>query len=198
MFRQQINLNKAFIKPKIVDSLLSFRRFWITNAIFLSLLFILYIGSLIELYYLNGQFKSLVIQNNLLEKQFENTKNQYPTLFFSQDIETNINHLEQSLASEEKILETISRKVDFSIYLEMFSQLIVPQTWLTSFSIDNQGSTVQLQGKSLTANGIQLFLNNLLAEKQLHDYTLNIKDIRHTTENEQHRFEFEINAVKKS
>lgn len=197
MLRQDINLYRALEKPAVATTLLTWKRFWLATIGFTGLLFLIFFSSLINVYFLKSERYFAERDNAALEKKFISTKNQYPALFFSEDVEKSVAQLQNDLNAQEKLLESISKHVNFSIYLIMLSNLITPQTWLTEILFDQNGDTINLKGMSLNGASIQRFLNNLLAEKLLSDYTLNIKNISQDANQTNRNLHFEITAVKK-
>lgn len=198
MFRQEINLFKALEEPAVPTSLVSWQRFCWINYFFIGLFTLMFIFSLIHHQYLKSELTTAVMQNKNLETKFMDAKNKFPSLFFSQDIEKSVAQLQSDLTAQEKLLESISKRTTFSQYLTMLANLIVPQTWLTNITISNSGDSLNIKGESLNAASIQQFLNKLLSEKMLNNYTLNIKNISQATEDGKQTLQFEITAVKKS
>ena len=74
MMRQEINLYTQLRKPKVITALLSWRQFWICNALFIAGLILIYIFLQINIIFLRSSKDSILKKNHHLQNEFYTIK----------------------------------------------------------------------------------------------------------------------------
>lgn len=199
MQRQEINLYSHFESPRSVSTLLSWERLWLSNAFFVCVFIFMYFSSLWDVYHLHAKNIDLQNQISVLEKKFYAMKKVYPPMFFSQDTASSITKLQQELALQEKILQSMKNHIPFSQELLALSRVIAPNVWLTAFTFDSSGEKLDLNGQSLGMENLQVFINNLVHEKLFAGFAMNVKNIENTSKKDtSNHLSFEIAIEKKT
>lgn len=196
MMRQEINLLKKINQPKPTTALLSWRQFWLGNLAFFILMIITYLFMQVNLYFQHLNEKSLIKKNYVLQQEFFTIKQNYPDLFFSQNVAKTVDDLQKELAANEAFLSKISSELPISSYLSIFSETILPDIWLTNIKISEGGQQILLKGNSITTSSVQHFLEILVNEKKLSDYILSVNNIESSAP-ENKFIQFEILMTKK-
>lgn len=197
MMHQEINLYNQLSKPQPTTALVSWRQFWICNAIFFGGLVAISIFLQINIFILQSSESSLLLKEKELQQNFFTIKSHYPGLFFSQNVAKTVDDLQKELVSGENFLRGISTQIPISTYLSILSNTILPDIWLSKISIKDDGENIYLKGKTLTTQSVQQFLEILVNEKAFSGYILNVNNIGPNVPDNQ-PVEFEINMVKKN
>lgn len=177
MLRQEINLYRAFEKPKPAANFLTWKRFGQYHVVIFVLLCIIYLYSSWQVHYLSSQKTALQQEADELQTKFFNIKKQFPALFFTQDINQSVTLLKQELEAQKKLLQSLVTPVPFSQDLIGLASVIVPDVWLTQINVTSSGNEILIKGKSLNMSSIQTFYGNLLREKTFTGFTINLDDV---------------------
>ena len=86
MLRQEINLYRQFATPHTSADLLTWKRYWLSNAAVLILLTIIYIFSLVDYAYMKHHIKILQAEVAVYQSEFQKLKSTMPQLFFNNDV----------------------------------------------------------------------------------------------------------------
>lgn len=97
-------------------------------------------------------------------------------------LENEIRKLTQELAQRERVFNVLSSKTfgnasGFSSYLEAFAKGHVQGTWLTAVKINQGGTLLGLEGKTLASELIPRYIQKLAEEESLHGSSFNVMEI---------------------
>jgi hypothetical protein len=196
MLRQEINLFRYFEEPLAAETFPNWKLYCFCNTAFLAILIAVCLYSIWTVHHLTGIKHNLLQKSVALEKKFASIKSSYPPFFFSQDASKSVDKIRSATEEQNKMLATIRNQVHFTQYLTSLSTMIVPNVWLSSITITDNGANMILKGQSLSMKDLQLFLDNLLREKQFNGSSLSISNAEQKGKNP--ILTFEISLAKKT
>ena len=199
MLRQEINLYRCYQFSQPATSILSWKNFCLINLILFCFFSFFYLFLLWDIHSLHSKKIILLEETTDLHKKFAAIKSQYPSLFFSSDINQTIQSLEESIALHKKTLEAIKNLNPFSNYFIALSQGIVPAVWLTNIFISKGGNEMALKGKGLEMENLKYFIDRLSRTTLFSGFSFTLKNIERTEEDSKKKeISFEIVIAKQS
>jgi len=197
MLRQEINLYHFFKEP-------SSQRNWLSadKAIFYISLFFLWL-ILVYIYstWANHRLHEQVLLEQKRVAQLQNTFYQlrkgFPATFFTKDIKESVSQIQKEIDAQQQILGSLSNQLAFSNDLQILSQAIVPNVWLTSISISNGGDVFEINGNSLSIDNLQQFIGNLSTQPNFKNFVLTTDNIQKSTLDTKDILTFQISIKKK-
>lgn len=197
MLQQEINLYRFFKPSQTLAVFLTWKQLWLANLAVIGLFILVYLFSLLDIAHLESKKIDMDNQVKALQENFFQVKNSYPPLFFSSDVNQSISHLQDDLATEERVLSTITNRIPFSNELVAFAEAIIPDVWLTSIDISTNGKAITMKGQSMSMENLHKFLENLLHENIFSGFSLNVNNIENLDKNNKNgNLNFEISLVK--
>ncbi len=197
MLKQEINLYQPFTTTRPDKALLTWKQFWISHAIVLTFFTLIYLSLTVKVFFLTRERNQLQLQTIALEKSFNTLKNQYPSIFFSQNIPQTLELMQKNIADERKFLNGLSPHTSFSQKLLALSRISVSNVWLTSISMSNAEQELILKGNMLKSENLQALLLNISHEQLFADFNFNVNNIENLN-NKEGSLAFQITMVKKS
>lgn len=201
MLRQEINLYRQYyVKNDSGEkSLLTWRRYWLSNIAFAVLMTIITIVSFFENSYLKFSLFRSQKQLTELQQQFVKLKSTFPQLFFNQNINEAVENLKKEMAAQKAIVQILSQHAPFSDSLQAFSRTIVAKVWLTNILIEKSGNQIALKGDSFGMDNLNSFIKNLESDKVFSTYTVSMHQMHNSdVNNPDMRLQFEILMVRKN
>src|SRR5579862_4716337 len=195
MLKQQINLYLPFIAARPPTALLTWNQFWISQVLVLMLLIATYFYSIGNLFYLSKEQKQAAQSETFLQKKFYALKEQYPALFFSQNVAQTLNLMQKNIESEKKFLNDLTPHTPFSQKLLALSRVIVPNVWLTNIIISNVDQTMVLKGQTLSSEYLQSLLTNIAHENTFANDVFSVNNVENLN-NKEGALAFEITIMK--
>ena len=197
MLRQEINLTLPLEIIQPSPGFLTWKKFKFCLLIFATSLSILYLFSYVNYVYLERKNKALQTRVDALQKEFFSLKEHYPQLFFSKNVNETISKLKEDLQAQNKALNSLITDADFAKLLASFSELIVPDVWLTDITIDGSGSKITISGAATNIANIQSFIKNIQSAKRLSGYNIATNNILEPGKNKKNtKFLFELTLLK--
>jgi len=199
MLQQEINLYRFFAAPVTDAEFLTWKRYWIANALFASFMVIILLLSISDNYYLKQRLNLAQAKMAEYQAQFQKLKGSFPQFFFGENINDAVTSLKNEMAAQKQIIGILSMHNAFSQNLISFSRTIVPNVWLTKISIEKNGDDITLQGESIGMNSMHNFISNLEKDKIYTTYTTTLKKISNEdVKDPATKLSFELNMVKNS
>lgn len=161
---QQINLYHGNTDDN--EMILSFSHMLELMGILLFVLGCLTIYGIYRQYQAQSQLKSLIEEQNVLNKGLSSTQQQIPTQQDREMLLGQIKKLEAEKAQRVKMFSTLSSvqydgKKGFSDYLMALSKHSQEGTWLTHIHLGKGGEQISLKGKTLDAEKVPLLISSL-------------------------------------
>ncbi len=156
----------------------------IVNAImgFGIILFLLFLLSVLNLYYNKYKLSYAINHKKIYASELSNVITQHPLIIKDQALENEIKNLQTMIKVKDRELTNLSlshSKEGFLKYLVALSQTVPQGLWITKIDIDLIQKTFVIEGKSLNAKLIPLFIEELNKNKALDKINFKIKDMKH-------------------
>lgn len=196
MLRQEINLYRHFETPRTTADLLTWKRYWILNAVMLLLLILILIASFTENIYSRNREKKLQSQIASHQKEFQQLKSSLPQLFFNNDVNEAVKSMQAELNAQQEIINILSKNKPFSDVLTSFSRTVVPNLWLTSISLQKNGDEITIKGHSI-GNNVDEYIAKIDQDSYLKNFSIKLDNVKNTDAAKiNSTIDFEISMVK--
>lgn len=196
MLRQEINLYRHFETPRTTADLLTWKRYWILNAVMLLLLILILIASFTENIYSRNREKKLQSQIARYQKEFQQLKSSLPQLFFNNDVNEAVKSMQAELNAQQEIINILSKNKPFSDVLTSFSRTVVPNLWLTSISLQKNGDEITIKGHSI-GNNVDEYIAKIDQDSYLKNFNIKLDNVKNTDATKiNSTIDFEISMVK--
>jgi hypothetical protein len=184
MLRQEINLYRSYQAPQTNASFLTWKRYWIFNAIVAIIMLIIGITSIIGNYIDTRDLKENEVQLTQLKNDFTKLKSSYPQLFFSENITDAVNNFKKEMAVQQELIAMLSKRTTFSDDLIALSRTIHSDVWLKRISIQKSGNEISLAGESIGMTNLNEFLATLDKDSVYKNYAVSINEIKNKNTND--------------
>lgn len=177
------NINLLSQLPTTEKTFFTINKIKILFVVIIIFWLILYVFNVIETY---QKFKKVEALNVALEKQVDSLtaiKKKYP-LVDLQDLEGSTEKLKKELAPKSNLSAFLSSSLQFSSFLNLFSNTIISGVWLTEINILEAGREINLKGIAIKATLAQEFLNQLRMQSLFASYKLILADLTKNTDKE--------------
>lgn len=179
--KQQINLYK-YLK-QTPTYFLTFNVILIIYAVFAFFLFIDTGFDIHNKKLLDAEVQELTLALDKEKQILEHIKLQYPSVNL-EDLEGSMQRLKQELNTKSEIAAILAHQTLFSSYLTAFSNAVVKGVWLTDVNITKSGKNITLNGQSVKANFVDLYLERLKKQPLFSNMEFTIQEIAQNTVNE--------------
>lgn len=196
MLRQEINLYHPIIKVKSIAERYDWNKFILANILFFIFMLLCYFYSYYHIYHTKAEISALQTTLQAKQQSFELTKKQFPQFFFSGDVTQSVADLKNMVESQAQALEMITLGKSFKENLTVLSEIITPNVWLTSITIDKNGTNMVLQGKSFNMEAVHFFLENAAKHAHFAHYQFVVNNIDNNQTDTETTISFEINIMK--
>lgn len=197
MLRQDINLYTAFKTSTPALQYLSWRQLIISSIGFILLLIVSYIFSISDLYYQTYYLKNLNSDITRLQSQFENKKALYPSFFFSDNVEKEVENQEKSMRMEAQLLEKIANRISFSNILLSLAEIDVANIWVNEITIQKGGNSIELTGNSLSMPDLKSYFTQIKNNHFFKNDHVTINKVEHAAKDNYPDFQTFILSIAK-
>jgi Tfp pilus assembly protein PilN len=178
MLRQEINLYRSFQAPKTGASLLTWKRYWLSNLLVVIIMGMIGISTIIGNYVDEGILEKNAHELAQLKDDFMKLKSSFPQLFFSENITDAVNNFKKEMAVQQELIAMLAKRTPFSADLIGLSRSIHPDVWLKKIMIQKSGNDITLEGESIGMTNLNEFLANLDKDPIYKDYAIVINEIK--------------------
>lgn len=183
---QQINLYQPiFRKEKIVFSALAMLQVAVVLLVILSAI---YTYNLWQLQPFENQIKSVTSERQRLTSQIEKLKSEIAANAKSQLLEDELKRVKAELARKRKIQSVLSEgsfgnQTGFSTIWEGLARQHISGLWLTKIKIENGGQKLTLNGKTISAELVPVYIQKLSTEAAFSGISFNVLELSRDEEN---------------
>lgn len=178
MLRQEINLYRSFKAPKTGASLLTWKRYWLSNLLVVIIMGMIGISTIIGNYVDEGILEKNAHELTQLKDDFTKLKSSFPQLFFSENITDAVSNFKKEMAVQQELIAMLAKRTPFSADLLGLSRTIQPNVWLKKIMIQKSGNDITLEGESIGMTNLNEFLANLDKDPIYKDYAIVINEIK--------------------
>lgn len=197
MQRQEINLYHYIEDTQTDTSAITINVLYIVCLLFTLLTLVIYAVTLWNIKSQNEERVRLTNKSETMKKTFFKLKEDYPSLFFSSDVQGALTILGEQIKQQQKIIQSLADNNPFSVYLTAFAESIPNGIWLTSITIENSGDQITLKGQNSNKLALQQFIEKSQSNSLLSKFKIQAQEIGNMSQsgNDKH-LEFNVVMVK--